>query len=712
MNNGHQFTKRLIALAVATATCGISTAQSQPVEEMVIIGVRDTHTVRTDDTMVAPADTAELLKEMPGANVNRNGELTGIPQYRGMHGQRVDVSVNGSHISYGGPNAMDAPLHYAPVAVLESLTIRRGITPVSAGQETIGGQVIAETYQGDYGSSNDYELGGRLYLGGQSVNDGGVGSLFLSLANRNQAFRAMVMKEEASDSEFAGGKIRPSSYDRDRYDLGFSTRRGDHEFTIDFSHNDTNDAGTVSLAMDIQAIDTDMLRLSHTWDTRDFTLTTKVSQNDVLHWMSNYHMRVPPQDTMMGPGTMRYRRTRADGDNVHFVVDLELPSAGGTWKAGVDGNFAEHSARVGNPNMDAFEINSFNAATQDILGIYFERSQPIGENIGLDAGVRFNRVTMNSGAASANLNPMNMSAGMPFMMNNMAGMLATQFNNSDLKQRDYNTDWFARLSMDSSRNLIWYLGAAQKMRAPSYQERYSWIPLTVTAGLADGNLYVGNPDLKPEVSHEIELGFDLDVGNFSFYPRVFVRDIKDYIQGTPSTNMLVNNFAQMMSDMGMGRPDPLQWNNVDARFRGMDMEASYRLNDAFQLRAVGSIVEGERRDIDDDLYRVSPDNLLLALDYLGSEWTGTVEAVTYADQERVSETNKEQETDGYTLLNVSANYRPTPDSELGLGINNLLDKNYENHLGGYNRAVNPDIPLGARVPGLGRSFYGRLMWYF
>ena len=139
---------------------------------------------------------------------------------------------------------------------------------------------------------------------------------------------------------------------------------------------------------------------------------------------------------------------------------------------------------------------------------------------------------------------------------------------------------------------------------------------------------------------------------------------------------------------------------------------SYRLNDAFQLRAVGSIVEGERRDIDDDLYRVAPDNLLLALDYLGTEWTGTVEAVTYADQERVSETNKEQETDGYTLLNVSASYRPTPDSELGLGVNNLLDKNYENHLGGYNRAVNPDIPLGARVPGLGRSFYGRLMWYF
>lgn len=712
MSTGQQFSQRLITMAIATTVCGSTMSLAQPVEEMIIIGVRDTHTVRTDDTMVAPADTAELLKEMPGANVNRNGELTGIPQYRGMHGQRVNVSINGSHISSGGPNAMDTPLHYAPVAVLESLTIRRGIAPVSAGQETIGGQMSAVTYRGDYGNSNDYEFGGRLYMGGQTVNDGGVGSLFLSLANRNQVFRGMFMREEAGDSEFPGGTITPSSYDRDRYDLGFSTRHGNHEFTLDYSHNDTNDAGTVALAMDIEAVDTDMFSFSHVWDTSDFRLSTKLSQNDVVHWMSNYHMRTPPQDNMMGPGTMRYRRTLAEGDNTHFVVDLELPSAGGTWKAGIDGNFENHDASIGNPNMAAFEINSFSDVTRDILGLYVERSQSITDDIGLDAGVRFNRVTMNSGAVSANLNPMNMGSGMPFMMNNMAGMLAMQFNNSERKQRDYNTDWFARLSIDSSNDLIWYVGAAQKMRAPSYQERYLWIPLGITAGLADGNLYVGNPDLKPEVSHELEIGFDLDAGNFSFYPRLFARHVKDYIQGTPSTNMLANNFAQMMSNMGMGRPDPLQWNNVDARFRGMDMEASYRINATWQVRAVGSIIEGERRDVDDNLYRISPDNIMLALDYLGSQWTGSLETVSYAHQERVSETNHERETDGYTLVNLSASYRPTPDSELGIGVNNLLDEKYENHLGGYNRAMNPDIPQGARVPGLGRSFYGRLMWYF
>src|SRR5690606_14416293 len=145
-----------------------------------VIGVRDTHTLRTDDTMVAPADTAELLRKMPGANINSNGELTGNAQYRGMHGDRVNVMINGAHISSGGPNAMDAPLHYAPVAALESLTIRHGLTPVRAGQETSGGHVEAVRHSGHLDFSPKVEWTGRAYLGGQSINTGLVGTSSLS----------------------------------------------------------------------------------------------------------------------------------------------------------------------------------------------------------------------------------------------------------------------------------------------------------------------------------------------------------------------------------------------------------------------------------------------------------------------------------------------------------------------------------------------------
>lgn len=127
--------RKLLVSSIMAALAPLASAQdTQRVTEILVIGVQDTHTVVTDDTLVAPADTAQMLRKMPGANINKNGELTGIAQYRGMFGDRISVAVDGAQISGAGPNAMDAPLSYAPVALLQSLTINRGIAPVSSAQ--------------------------------------------------------------------------------------------------------------------------------------------------------------------------------------------------------------------------------------------------------------------------------------------------------------------------------------------------------------------------------------------------------------------------------------------------------------------------------------------------------------------------------------------------------------------------------------------------
>ena len=89
-----------IAFAMAAPLANQRFAQeSQRIEEITVVGVRDSHTVIVDDTLVATPDTAQLLRKMPGANVNKNGELTGIAQYRGMFGDRIRVSVDGAQIN-------------------------------------------------------------------------------------------------------------------------------------------------------------------------------------------------------------------------------------------------------------------------------------------------------------------------------------------------------------------------------------------------------------------------------------------------------------------------------------------------------------------------------------------------------------------------------------------------------------------------------------
>lgn len=285
---------------VITSTIAMSaetfSQEPQNIREIVVVGVRDTHTVVTDDTLVAPADTAQMLRMMPGANINKNGELTGIAQYRGMFGDRIQVSVDGAQISGAGPNSMDAPLSYAPVALLQSLTINRGIAPVSAGQETIGGFVQAKTYSGEFTNSNDFSFNGRTYFGVQSVNEGTVASGFISLVNRNHIFRGFVMNESADDLDFPSGTILPTEYERERFDLGYGYRKGDSEFSIDIARNNTGDAGTPSLPMDILSIDSDHFRSRYNLTRGDYSLTAELFGSDNSHWMTNFHLRRPPQD--------------------------------------------------------------------------------------------------------------------------------------------------------------------------------------------------------------------------------------------------------------------------------------------------------------------------------------------------------------------------------------------------------------------------------
>jgi iron complex outermembrane receptor protein len=302
--------------------------------------------------------------------------------------------------------------------------------------------------------------------------------------------------------------------------------------------------------------------------------------------------------------------------------------------------------------------------------------------------------------------------GMPFIMNSMAGILAGAFNANDLSRADINADWFARFSIEAGNDTIWYLGAARKSRSPSYQERYLWIPLEATGGLADGKTYIGNPDLNPEVAHEIEFGFDMDKSRFSFYPRAFYKKVDDFVQGVPASNMVAVNLAQMMANMGMGQPGPLEFANVEASFYGFDVESRYEISSALTLRAVASIVRAQRNDVRDDLYRISPDNIILGLDYRRDNLLVSLESVTYADQDRVSATNVEQKSDGYSLINFSGNLFVSSDLEIGFGVDNLFDTEYEDHLAGYNRAYNPDIALRDRMRGVGRNAYARVMWYF
>ena len=667
-------------------------------EEVVVRGVQDRRTIEVSEAMVASPDTAQLLKKAPGANVNQNGPLTGVPQYRGMFGPRVGVQIDGAQLSPAGPNWMDPPLSYAAAAQLESLQLYRGIAPVSVVQESIGGAINAVTETRGFTGSSEMEVDGHLVALGQTVNDGTQLGATVFATSDTHRLRIGAMTESGDDAEFPDGDIVPTEYERDRFDIAYGFRAGKHTVDLGYSRTETGETGTPSLPMDIDYFDGDLYNLAYNYRDGDFNVGLRLFGSDLDHGMTNYHLRPAPMNEGM------HRRNITDSENLGFKLMVSLAQDNGSWLVGADGLDSTHNSDIDNPRNPMFFVTNFNDVQRRVLGLFAERQQELGDSLRAEFGLRYNRVDTDADQVN----------GTPAIMMPPAAMLRDAFNAADRDQTDDNVDAVARLWWDSSDELTWYTGAARKTRSPAYQERYLWLPLQATGGLADGYTYIGDIELDPEVAYEVEFGFDYKGANLSFSPRAFYRDVDDYIQGVPAESMPANMFVNMMNmNNGMNNPAPLKFSNVEAELWGFDMDWSAQLTDNLRLRGLVNYVRGERKDIDDDLYRIAPFNTTLGLDYSTARWGAGVETVYYDDQDKVSATNGETPTDSYTLLNLKAWWQPTAALRLAAGVDNVLDEDYEDHLAGRSRVMgNPDLPRGNKIPGYGINGFVRVDYSF
>ncbi|HAD08398.1 MAG TPA: TonB-dependent receptor [Porticoccaceae bacterium] len=645
----------------------------------------DIPTVLPLPVVTSQPDSGTLLKSLPGANINSNGPITGIAQYRGLYGDRVAVTMDNEIVLSGGPNAMDAPLSYAPPLLLESLALNTGITPVSESQESIGGHITATLDRGDFADTKDGELSGAFNSRYGSVDDGFNQALKVVGANDQHKVAALASFDEGSDAETGDGKtLVDTSYRRERYDLSYAWQNDASTFTIAGGKLDTEDTGTPALPMDILYIDTDIANFTASTEYRGITYKARTGYRHVDHRMDNFSLR-------SNANPMMYRQNDAHGRQFTWGGSADIPIDLGVVSIGIDGATTVHDALITNPNMAMFAVKNFADAERDIYGLFVQWRGVAGA-WDLEAGARYNHVNMDSDTVYAQ--------GMMAMMQGMVDSLAGDFNNSQRKQNFDNIDIVlkAARSLNDTTNIS--IGAGRKNRAPSYQELYLWLPLEATGGLADGRTYVGNLDLDSEVNHEFNIGVDWRDGDFYANGQVFFRKVDDFIQGTPSGNMTANMLAAMMSGQ-----TPLQFNNIDAELYGFDGRYGVLLNDAWRLDGVLSYVRGENKDNGDNLYRITPLSHQLGLTWQRGPLTGTLESVLYARQSKTSKFNDEKKTAGYGLVNLRGHYQFNDYFNLSAGIENLLDKDYVDHLSGYNRNADSDIAIGDRLPGRGRNLF-------
>jgi iron complex outermembrane receptor protein len=308
---------------------------------------------------------------------------------------------------------------------------------------------------------------------------------------------------------------------------------------------------------------------------------------------------------------------------------------------------------------------------------------------------------------------------------------ATRFNNSDRRKTDRNWDITALARHAPTKTQTIEFGYARKTRSPNLYERYTWS----TGGMAmfminmvgDGNGYVGNLDLKPEVAHTLSATFDWhDAEQKSWGLKVtpYATYVKDYINAQrcfTGAGVCVAANVTRTKDFVF-----LKYGNQDARLHGLDITGHLPLArntgfGSFTLSGMLSYVRGKTADgASDNLYNIMPLNAKLALEQNLGNWSGTAETQLVARKSDVSQVRNEVVTPGYALLNLRGSYT-WKQMRFDVGIDNVFDRLYFHPLSGAYVGQGVTMPptasagtppWGTAIPGMGRSIYAGMNYKF
>ncbi len=724
---------RLITLALAAHSV-VVLADDAPEPEMdfevITITNQRLHGLETNNEYAqgktSEPDLANWLMSVPGANVNGNGPVTGIAQYRGLYGDRIATTLDGHPVIGAGPNAMDTPLSYSTPLIVDAMTVYRGVTPVSAGVDTLAGSIAVKMRKAEVNQQNQLAVTGDLQAGYRGNNSAETLSSVVNFGKNNLGLMLYGNMQSGDDIKSGSGiNIKPTEFQKRQFggDIRYSNNRSELGFS--YHYTDTQDSGTPALPMDIEYIYSHRASMDGKFTLVNWQGQWTLGYVDADHGMTNFLMRA-------NNDPMKFRRNNATAETFDFSFSLAREFSFGELEIGVDGYLAEHDSVITNPNNAMFEVVNFNGVQDDRIGLYAQWQQQYGAT-SVQLGARIKHIAADADPVATSMAMMTMPMpddGMDDGMEDMDGDMGMNmdddmampsmaelamdlrdgFNNVDRSVSDTLFDIAFNLDHQVSQALSVNLGLGIKTRAPSYQERYLWTPMESTGGLADGNTYIGNINLDEETAYQVDLGLSYQSKKFSIAPHLFYQRIDDYIQGTPLG--MTEMSAQMMAQMMAGDDNPLKFTNVDAKLSGADVNWRFQVSEQFTLSGVASYVRGERRDISDNLYRVAPLNGHVRATYNAENWLVNASIVAATKQDKVSTTNDEQQTSGYAIANLDLQYFISSALTLRAGVDNIFDKNYQRHLGGYNRVKEIDIAVMSRLPAEGISAWAEVTYSF
>ena len=669
-------------------------------------------------------DTTGLLKDMPGVDVQGAGGVSGLPVIHGLADERLRLTVDDMDLMAACANHMNPALSYIDPAKVESIRVYAGISPVSAGGDSIGGSIQVESAPPSFADPDGKPLlGGHVGTHYRSNGHGVDVSLGTHYATerlhleyegsyaRARNYRAGKDFKPAETGReqgrvLPGDEVGSSGFRVQNHRMAAAWRSGMHLLETDFSWQNMPFQGFPNQRMDMTENRATLAGLRYRGQFAWGELKVRL-------WNQRIRHRMDMGEDRYSYGTGMPMRTRASTDGATAQASWMLNERD-TVRLGLEALYYQLydwwppvGASGGMAPNDFWNIDD---GRRNRLSAYAEWERSWDARWSSVIGLRHTQVRTDAG-------PVRGYNGLPTWSDD-----ASAFNSISRRRHDRHWDFSALASYEPAKGHRYEMGVARKTRSPSLYERYPWSTNTMAAGmnnfLGDGNGYLGNPDLKPEVAHTLSVSGNWhhpeDEQRWGLTVSAHLTRISDYVDAERcSASQCRSGNTTADNEFVL-----LRYVNQDARLLGTDVSGHWllaRSPHAGSLTLSGKLawLHGKNLDTGGGLYNTMPANLRMGLEHRRNvgegEWSGTLEWEGVRSKTRRSAVRNEIRTAGYGLLHLRTRYEI---GQLGidLGIENLLDRGYALPLGGAyvgqgSSMMLNTVPWGVAVPGHGRSVY-------
>lgn len=566
---------------------------------------------------------------------------------RGLSDDRILFLLDGARQNFAG--AHNARLFVEP-DLLRQVEVIRGPASALWGSGAIGGVIALETVDASDLLAPDQTLGARARAGYQGVNAQWMsGAAVYGRINDQLDLLVDLNYRDAGDTRLGDGEDLENS--------GFKRTSGLVKGTWSVDGNNWFSASYLRFGEDGEVPSN-----AQTEATPE-TLVDRATRQDNIHFR---YWNDDADNRSFNPSLLLYRNlTRIDEDRKQDgrSDETELTTIGldvrNTMRLSLGDRIdqiisygLEYYQDSANAERNGAPRSSAPDGSQQVISAYLQDEILIGERLSLIPGIRFDDYssTLDQGSTETNED----SAWSAKISANLQV-----------------TDW---LSLQASYN--------EAFRAPSPAELFV-SGVHFTCGRGCQNLFVPNPDLKPEKAQNKEIGLRLSQQDLltsgdqaGFRAAFFRNDVRDFID-----REVVFTFRPVPGNPGPGGVTT-QENVTDARLEGVEIEAVYDAPRWFASLAYAQ-TRGDNETTGEPLASVQPDEWIsrLGLRFPAQGLEIGARGRFIAAQERVPEGI--EPSDSYNLYDIWLRWRPAERMaglSLDLGIDNLLDEDYRPYL--------------------------------